>query len=77
MATCTQAVICQCSTLGCIICRKITCYTVFIMRSTFMHIVLTILFMIYIRSKHIRIRIQQLMCNECCDVVGNTDIELI
>ena len=55
MATCTQAVICQCSTLGCIICGKIRCYIVVIMSSTFLYIVLAILFMIYIRPKHIRI----------------------
>ena len=55
MATCTQTVICQCSTLGCLICRKITCYIVFIMSSTFLYIVLAIFVMIYIRPKHIRI----------------------
>ena len=55
MATCMQTVICQCGSLGCIICGKITCYIVFIMSSTFLLIVFAMLVMIYMRPKHIRI----------------------
>ena len=54
MATCTQTVICQSGSLGCIICQKITYDIVFIMNSIFLYIVLAILVMIYIRPKHIR-----------------------
>ena len=55
MATCTQTVICQSGTLGCIICCKIRYYIVFIMNSIFLYIVLAILVIIYITPKHIRI----------------------
>ena len=55
MTTCTQTVICQCSTLVCLICRKMKWYFVFIMSSTLLYIVLGILVMINIRPKHIRI----------------------
>ena len=50
-----MTVICQCGSLGCIICGKITHYIVCIMSSTFLYIVLAMLVMIYMRPKHIRI----------------------
>ena len=55
MATCTQTVICQSGTLGCIICWEIKHDIVFIMNSLFLYIVLAIVVIIYIRPKHIRI----------------------
>ena len=54
MATCTQAVICQCCVLGHILCRKIACHITFIISSTSVYCVLIILFMSEIWSKQIR-----------------------
>ena len=53
MATCTHTVICEYGRLGCIICRKITCYIICRMSSTLFYIVLAMLVMIYIGPKHI------------------------
>ena len=55
MATCTQTVICQSGTLGCIVCWEVRYDIVFNMNSLFLYIVLAILVIIYIRPKHIRI----------------------
>ena len=52
MATCTQTVIYQSGTLGCIICWEIKYDIVFIMNSLFMYIVLAIVVTIHIRPKH-------------------------
>ena len=45
MARCTQAVICQCHTLGHILCGEVKCHITFIMSSASMYCDLIILFM--------------------------------